>query len=228
MKRRKKETAITLVSLVITIIILLILAGISISALTHTGIFARANDAKTKTAISQEDESVKMAVSSATIEGEGELTTENLQDALTKSNLNGPLTGNGPWTYTGEYGEYDIEKNGNVTTTAKDESSDNKIIKFIGDYGVTKSKKLVELKTNKKEILKWEENEIGEEVPGIGTITDMYDNYSSWYIINNNGEVYAWGYYNYYGQLGIGNVENQSTPVKIEELTNIDKIYNRR
>ena len=39
-----------------------------------------------------------------------------------------------------------------------------------------------------------------------------------------NGEVYAWGD-NSDGQLGIGNTENQSSPVKIESLSNVDEIY---
>ena len=42
----KKNNGITLVALVITIVILLILAGISISALSNTGIFQKAKDAK--------------------------------------------------------------------------------------------------------------------------------------------------------------------------------------
>ena len=41
-----KENGITLVALVITIVILLILAGISISALTNTGIFGKVKEAK--------------------------------------------------------------------------------------------------------------------------------------------------------------------------------------
>ena len=45
---KNKNKGITLVALVITIIILLILAGISISALTNTGIFQKAKDAKQK------------------------------------------------------------------------------------------------------------------------------------------------------------------------------------
>ena len=47
-KTFKNSKGITLVALVITIIILLILAGISISALTNTGIFQKAKDAKQK------------------------------------------------------------------------------------------------------------------------------------------------------------------------------------
>ena len=42
----KSNKGIALVALVITIIVLLILAGISISALTNTGIFQKAKDAQ--------------------------------------------------------------------------------------------------------------------------------------------------------------------------------------
>ena len=45
-KRKKQEKAITLVALVITIILLLILAGISIQALTNQGIFEQAHKAR--------------------------------------------------------------------------------------------------------------------------------------------------------------------------------------
>ena len=54
MKRtNEKNKGITLIALVITIIILLILAGISIQALTNTGLFAKATDAKVKTQIAR-------------------------------------------------------------------------------------------------------------------------------------------------------------------------------
>lgn len=42
----KRQNGITLVALVITIIILLILAGISIAALSNQGIFTKAKEAK--------------------------------------------------------------------------------------------------------------------------------------------------------------------------------------
>ena len=44
----KEQKGITLVALVITIIILLILAGISIAALNDSGLFTKANEAKNK------------------------------------------------------------------------------------------------------------------------------------------------------------------------------------
>ena len=49
-KTKEMQNGITLIALVITIIILLILAGISIMSLTNTGIFGKAQDAKTKSA----------------------------------------------------------------------------------------------------------------------------------------------------------------------------------
>ena len=52
----KKNNGITLVALVITIVILLILAGISISTLTNTAIFQKAKDAKQKSENAQKEE----------------------------------------------------------------------------------------------------------------------------------------------------------------------------
>ena len=56
----KSSKGITLVALVITIIILLILAGISISALTNTGIFGKAKDAKQKSDEATLDQNIKL------------------------------------------------------------------------------------------------------------------------------------------------------------------------
>ncbi len=56
----KSSKGITLVALVITIIILLILAGISISALTNTGIFGKAKDAKQKSDEAALDQNTKL------------------------------------------------------------------------------------------------------------------------------------------------------------------------
>ena len=56
MKNLKNSKAITLVALVITIVILLIFVGISISALTNTGIFQKAKDAKSASENAEKDE----------------------------------------------------------------------------------------------------------------------------------------------------------------------------
>ena len=58
---RKQEKGITLIALVVTIIVLLILAGISIAMLTgQNGILNRAAEANEKTGVAQEDESQKL------------------------------------------------------------------------------------------------------------------------------------------------------------------------
>ena len=58
MKRNIK--GITLVALVITIVILLILAGISISVLTNTGLFGKAKEAKEKSEAAEKQQSEKL------------------------------------------------------------------------------------------------------------------------------------------------------------------------
>lgn len=61
MKKTKENKAITLVALVVTLIILLILAGISISALTQTGLFEKAKEAKQKNENTQKEENLTLA-----------------------------------------------------------------------------------------------------------------------------------------------------------------------
>lgn len=55
-KGKAREHGITLVALVITIIILLILAGVAITALTQTGLFEKAKEAKNAMENAQENE----------------------------------------------------------------------------------------------------------------------------------------------------------------------------
>ena len=59
-KKFKSKNGITLVALVVTIIILLILTGITISSLTKTGIFQKANDAKQKSEKAEENQTKKL------------------------------------------------------------------------------------------------------------------------------------------------------------------------
>ena len=56
MKYTKGKRGITLIALVITIIILLILSGITISSLTNTGLFKNAKEAKNRTEDAQRQE----------------------------------------------------------------------------------------------------------------------------------------------------------------------------
>lgn len=81
----RENKGITLIALVVTIIVLLILAGISIMMLTgQNGILNRAGEAKEKTGVAQIEESVKLAVADALTKGTGTVTKDNLEDALNK------------------------------------------------------------------------------------------------------------------------------------------------
>ena len=86
-EKKQKNKGITLIALVITIIVLLILAGVTIATLTgDNGIVTRATEAKEKTVVAQEKEQVEIAYESATINNLGETITEReLQNELDKN-----------------------------------------------------------------------------------------------------------------------------------------------
>ena len=82
-KLKEREKGITLIALVITIIVLLILAGVSIAMLTgENGILKKASDAKETYAISQAKEKVELAIQELRIEEESKgnsITKESLK-----------------------------------------------------------------------------------------------------------------------------------------------------
>ena len=76
--QKKREEGITLIALVITIIILLILAGVTIATLSGpNGILTRANDAKTETEESKEDELRRLTALEAVTNLENTTHTDN-------------------------------------------------------------------------------------------------------------------------------------------------------
>lgn len=88
-QKRMQEKGITLIALVITIIVLLILAGISISALTNTGIFQKAQEAKVKTEEAAKREEAVLADLNSYIDNN----EEPIYD--TKTGANNPVLSNG-------------------------------------------------------------------------------------------------------------------------------------
>ena len=89
---KDKQKGITLIALVITIIVLLILAGVSIATLTgENGILNRAKEAREKTEIATEDEQRKIAMYEAAMNTEtyeyetGE--TEKINDETIKKTV---------------------------------------------------------------------------------------------------------------------------------------------
>ena len=103
-----KERGITLIALVITIIVLLILAGVALATLTgDSGILSNAEKAKEQTNLANSKEQVQLAIQGALTEGLGIITKENLVAELdrllgagTENYTITPEDETGPWTVT--------------------------------------------------------------------------------------------------------------------------------
>ena len=80
----KREKGITLIALVVTIIVLIILASISIGTLTgKNGIIGQSKDAKEQTEIAEEKEVVSLAATKAAgVDRYGNVTKDNLEKEL--------------------------------------------------------------------------------------------------------------------------------------------------
>ena len=103
-KIQMKEEGITLIALVITIVVLLILAGISIAMVTgENGILTQTQNAKKETKEAEDIEKIKLAVSEAQIGENGyqKLGKENLQEAIENQfkEINSEVTQNVDGTY---------------------------------------------------------------------------------------------------------------------------------
>ena len=137
MKVEKSENeGITLIALVITIIVLLILAGVSIATLTgENGILTRAQDAKINTEIAEEKEAIGLAYNGVMAENEGNgVTAGQLQIELRNNGYsNAEAIDNGDGTITVTFPDtkrkYVIDADGNITgevpptTTGKTDGS---------------------------------------------------------------------------------------------------------
>ena len=107
-QKLKNEKGITLVALVITIIVLLILAGVTLSmVMGDSGIFGTANSAKEKTKLSNAEEIIKLAVLENKVNkasGDTALSDDELKAEITKK-----LTEQG-YTVDGSNVNYDGDK----------------------------------------------------------------------------------------------------------------------
>ncbi len=87
-KNIKRNDGITLIALVITIIILLILAGVTIAALTgDNGILGRATDAREQTDVAEEKEKVVLAAQAALIDNNGKEILEQYLNSELENNF---------------------------------------------------------------------------------------------------------------------------------------------
>ena len=112
-QKLKESKGITLIALVITIIVLLILAGVTIATLTgDNGILKKAGDAKTQTEQAKEDENLKIAIAGS-YGTDGKLNLKDLKDNLKNQGI---LTNSNEFplevTVNGE--KKKIDANGNI------------------------------------------------------------------------------------------------------------------
>ena len=113
---KEAQKGITLIALVITIIVLLILAGVSIAMLTgQNGILTQANNAKNETELASAKEKVELAVIGAISQTrDGTLKVGNLRTEL--ANYGGTVEGEVfPVTAKVDGKSFTVDANGNVT-----------------------------------------------------------------------------------------------------------------
>ena len=120
MEKIINNKGITLVALVITIIVLLILAGISIQSITNTGLFANAKKAKEKSMEGQLKEEISLAIQSIQTEEiykGNSVTLETLAGGQLEKELKDITAELTDGEINGEYKDYEytIDSNLNVT-----------------------------------------------------------------------------------------------------------------
>lgn len=142
-----EKKGITLIALVVTIIILLVLAGISISMLTgQNGILNRASEAKEKTSVAEEKEKISFAVTLCKMnKKDGDIDKDSLENAL-KSQI-------------GKNAEFIITNNGNENFTIKFTDTEETYYventgKILEESEVTKIETISDLKSLRDKVNK--------------------------------------------------------------------------
>ena len=115
---KKLNKGITLIALVITIIVLLILAGVSIAMLTgENGILNQAKKAGEQTDIGQEKEAISLAYNGAKTENNGgDVEADDLNRNFGYNDTDATAEGSNPITVTfGSGRQYTIDENGVIS-----------------------------------------------------------------------------------------------------------------
>ena len=124
MLKLKGNKGITLIALIITIIVLLILAGVTISAINgNENTMGKAKIAKEENEIANELEAIKLAITDAMAKGlNGKVSDVHLRESIAgiidDSELNN-ISGEGPWTIKTKLGKtYEINGYGQIEPAA--------------------------------------------------------------------------------------------------------------
>ena len=155
--KKKNARGITLIALVITIIVLLILAGITINALSgENGIITKSKEAKIKTEKSKTLEKINLAILTAMTKGNGDIDNATLREELEKEGLTVKTEGNNlPWDVTDDKYIYRINEDYTVEEV-NGISLSKKEIKLISGENETITATLTEGTTGK---ITWESSE---------------------------------------------------------------------
>ncbi len=131
----KNQKGITLIALVITIIVLLILAGVSIAMLTgENGLLTQATSAKDETKIAEIAENVQISISAAYAASKNpttpvEFTITSIVNELKATTGNDAHSGTGTAiTYKDSTGDYTVTLTSDLKAIATDEET--------GDYEI--------------------------------------------------------------------------------------------
>ena len=135
----KQSKGITLIALVITIIVLLILAGVTITMLTgDNGILKQATNARETNSKAEFEEQVKLAVMASKVNDTASIDLKTLDEELNKisgTTITKSADNNLPWTVKKGSYEVTITAEGTITTntTGKDDGKKDDETKI--DYG---------------------------------------------------------------------------------------------
>ena len=141
-KNKRLEKGITLIALVITIIILLILAGVTITMLTgDNGILKQATNARETNSKAEFEEQVKLAVIASRVNDTANIDLKTLDEEINKisgTTITKSTDDNLPWTVKKGSYEVKITADGIITsnTTGKDDGKKDEDTKI--DYGTKK------------------------------------------------------------------------------------------
>ena len=158
-----KERGITLIALVVTIVVLLILAGVSINlVLGNNGIITKAKESRTETRMAQIDELVNLAIGDAYTDGIGSITDSGLKSALNNRLGEGTYDISGDETTGWKVTVKETGKTYDITANGKSDSS--------GESGTTVDwNKILEEANKNPESFKHEDQSETNNDIGIGT-----------------------------------------------------------
>ena len=181
-KENKRNAGITLIALVITIIVLLILAGVSITMLTgNNSILQKATEAKTQTEDKSKEEQIKIQVMGS-IGTDGKIDVPALKTNLGKIGATPSEANNLPLTVSLGGQQFTVDTNGNVTkagdTPVSNFGYNSAENCFIGQKSIGKITEGVEDNTQKSN---WDANINGYKFTA-----------GHWLYDEENGEYLCW------------------------------------